>query len=205
MAHETRRACILEVDPDGSHERIYASGLRNPVGLAWAPGSQQLWTVVNERDLLGEDLVPDFLTRVREGGFYGWPYAYFGQHEDPRVSEKRPDLVAKTLVPDVPLGAHVAPLGLVFYTQQAFPEKYRGGAFVGEHGSWNRPRFAGYQVTFVPFRDGEPSGPPEEFLGGFIVDNDRVHGRPAGLAVLPSGALLVADDAAGRVWLVTAH
>lgn len=206
MDNEVRRAAILEVDPDGQHETLYAGGLRNPVGMAWAPGTQTLWTVVNERDRLGDELVPDYLTHVERGGFYGWPYAYFGPHEDPRLAGQRPDLVRETRVPDVPLGAHTASLGLAFYNQEAFPERYRGGAFIGQHGSWNHSSLVGYQVAFVPFERGSPKGPAEPFLQGFIADADKgeVHGRPVGVAVLPSGALLVADDAGGTLWQVRA-
>jgi glucose/arabinose dehydrogenase len=204
---ERRRANILEVNPDGSGERIYASGLRNPVGMGWAPGTSTLWTAVNERDYLGDDLVPDYLTGVKEGGFYGWPYAYFGSNEDPRLAGQRPDLVSQTLVPDVALGAHTASLGLAFYTGNAFPEKYRGGAFIGQHGSWNRSELSGYKVVFVPFQDGRPSGEPEDFLTGFIADREKseVHGRPVGIAVLPDGSLLVADDSSNTVWRVAAR
>ncbi|BBP84376.1 sorbosone dehydrogenase [Pseudomonas sp. Pc102] len=204
MQEEERRANILEINPDGSGERIFASGLRNPVGMGWAPGTQDLWTVVNERDNLGEDLVPDYLAKVEAGAFYGWPYAYFGPHEDPRLAGKRPDLVARARKPDLSLGAHTASLGLAFYTQQAFPERYRDGAFVGQHGSWNRSALSGYKVVFVPFENGEPSGAPEDFLTGFVKDADKaeVFGRPAGIAVLPSGALLVADDAGNSLWQV---
>lgn len=206
MDNEVRRAAILEIDPDGKHEKLYASGLRNPVGMAWAPGTQTLWTAVNERDELGDDLVPDYLTSVKPGAFYGWPYAYFGAHEDPRLAGQRPDLVQKTVVPDVPLGAHTASLGLAFYNQERFPEKYRGGAFVGQHGSWNRSKLAGYQVAFVPFKGDKPTGPAEPFLQGFVADaaKGEVYGRPVGVAVLPSGALLVADDASGTLWQVQA-
>ncbi|RKG69994.1 sorbosone dehydrogenase family protein [Corallococcus sp. CA054B] len=206
LKEEERRANILEFNPDGTGERIYASGLRNPVGMGWAPGTRTLWTAVNERDDLGEDLVPDYLTHVEDGGFYGWPYAYFGANEDPRMAGQRPDLVAKTLVPDVPLGSHTASLGLAFYEAQAFPRKYQGGAFIGQHGSWNRAELSGYKVVFVPFKDGKPSGPPEDFLTGFIADaaQARVHGRPVGVTVLPDGALLVADDASNTLWKVTA-
>ncbi|RYZ46554.1 MAG: sorbosone dehydrogenase family protein [Myxococcaceae bacterium] len=206
LKEEERRANILELNPDGSGERVYASGLRNPVGMGWAPGTRELWTAVNERDDLGEDLVPDYLTRVEDGGFYGWPFAYFGAHEDPRMAGQRPDLVAKTLVPDVPLGAHTASLGLAFYEAQAFPEKYQGGAFIGQHGSWNRAELSGYKVVFVPFRDGRPQGPPEDFLTGFIADaaQAQVYGRPVGVTVLPDGALLVADDASNTLWKVSA-
>ncbi len=202
---EIRRACILEINPDGSGERIYASGLRNPVGMDWAPGTNVLWTAVNERDGLGDDLVPDYATGVKEGGFYGWPYAYFGSHEDPRRKGERPDLVAKTLVPDVPLGSHTASLGLVFYRANLFPEKYRNGMFIGQHGSWNRSELSGYKVVFVPFKNGKPSGPPEDFLTGFIANSatSEVYGRPVCVAVLPDGSLLVSDDAAKTIWRVT--
>jgi glucose/arabinose dehydrogenase len=204
-AKEPRRAAILEVDPDGSGMRIFASGLRNPNGMDWAPGTRMLWTVVNERDALGDDLVPDYLTSVREGAFYGWPYSYFGQNEDPRKKGERPDRVAKAVVPDLAIGAHTASMGLMFYDASAFPQHYRGGAFIGQHGSWNRSRFAGYKVIFVPFQAGRPSGPPEDFLTGFIADEAKseVYGRPVGLAVLPDGSLLVADDGGNVVWRVT--
>nr|WP_313518176.1 sorbosone dehydrogenase family protein [Pseudomonas sp.] len=206
MGEERRRANILEINPDGSGERLYATGLRNPVGMGWAPGSQTLWTAVNERDNLGEELVPDYLTRVEDGGFYGWPYAYFGAHEDPRMAGQRPDLVARSKVPDVSLGAHSASLGLAFYTQKAFPPKYRGGVFIGQHGSWNRSQLAGYKVAFVPFENGAPSGPMEDFLTGFIADSAKgeMHGRPVGVAVLPDGSLLVADDSSNTLWRVRA-
>ncbi|GAA4415861.1 sorbosone dehydrogenase family protein [Nibrella viscosa] len=208
MDYEVRRAAILEINPDGSGERIYAGGLRNPVGMAWQPGTHELWTAVNERDELGDDLVPDYLTSVKEGAFYGWPYAYFGQHEDPRRKGERPDLVAKAVVPDVPLGAHTASLGLTFYDKTAFPANYHNGAFVGQHGSWNRSSFAGYKVVFVPFQNGKPAGRPEDFLTGFIADpggeSREVYGRPVGVAVLPDGSLLVADDAGQRIWRVRA-
>ena len=201
---EVRRADILEINPDGTGERIYASGLRNPIGLQWQPGTGKLWTVVNERDELGDELVPDYFTSVREGGFYGWPYSYFGQNEDPRRKNERPDLVKKALVPDVPLGAHVAALGLAFYDKQTFPAKYHNGAFIGEHGSWNRTQYSGYKVVFVPFANGRP-GPPEDFLTGFLASGDSkaAYGRPVGVAVLPDGSLLVADDAADKLWRVS--
>lgn len=206
MENEIRRANILEINPDGSGERIYASGLRNPVGMDWAPGTDVLWTAVNERDELGNDLVPDYMTSVKNNGFYGWPYSYFGQHVDPRIAEKdqRKDLVAKAIVPDVSLDSHTASLGLAFYTQNKFPEKYRGGAFVGQHGSWNRKDLSGYKVVFVPFKNGKPAGPPEDFLTGFIADREKsqVYGRPVGVAVLPDGSLLVADDASDVIWKV---
>ncbi len=204
--NELLRANIIEMDIDGGNERVYAGGLRNPVGMAWAPGTKSLWTVVNERDELGDDLVPDYLTRVKNGGFYGWPYTYYGDHEDPRVKEARPEVVSETIVPDLQLGAHTASLGLVFYTDDAFPKKYRNGAFIAQHGSWNRSTLSGYKVVFVPFNSGEPSGEPEDFLTGFIADleKDKVHGRPVGLAVMPDGSLLVADDVNGVIWRVTA-
>lgn len=206
MDEEKRRANILVVNPDGSDEKVFAAGLRNPVGMDWAPGTQELWTVVNERDDIGDELVPDYLAQVNEGEFYGWPYAYFGQHEDPRMAGQRPDLVEKTLVPEVALDAHSAALGLAFYDQNAFPERYRNGAFIGQRGSWNRTELSGYKVSFVPFKDGKPSGKTEDFLTGFIADADQslVYGRPVGLAVLPDGSLLVADDASGVVWQVKA-
>jgi glucose/arabinose dehydrogenase len=159
---------------------------------------------VNERDELGDDLVPDYLTSVKDGGFYGWPFSYYGQHEDPRVEEKRPDLVAKAIVPDVPLGAHTASLGLAFYTQKSFPEKFHNGAFIAQHGSWNRSVLAGYRVVFVPFKNGKPIGKPEDFLTGFMVDTQKkVYGRPVGVIVMPDGALLVTDDVTNTIWRVS--
>lgn len=204
MDKEVRRACIIEINPDGTGERIFADGIRNPVGMDWEPVTGALWTAVNERDHLGDDLVPDYVTSVKEGGFYGWPYAYFGPNEDPRMKGQRPDLVARTIVPDVPVGAHTASLGLAFYTKNAFPQKYHGGAFVGQHGSWNRSVFSGYKVIFIPFKNGKP-GAPEDFLTGFIANEDKaeVYGRPVGVTVLPDGSLLVADDAANTIWKVS--
>jgi glucose/arabinose dehydrogenase len=203
---EIRRANILEINLDGSGERVFASGLRNPNGMAWEPTTGALWTAVNERDHLGDDLVPDYITSVREDGFYGWPYSYFGQREDPRQKGKRPDLVARAIVPDYALGSHTASLGFAFYTGRSFPERYHGGAFIGQRGSWNRSRFSGYKVVFVPFRDGKPAGPPEDFLTGFMANaqTGEAHGRPVGLALLPDGSLLVADDAGNAVWRVQA-
>lgn len=204
--NEIRRANILELNPDGTGEKVYASGLRNPVGMDWAPGTNTLWTAVNERDGLGDDLVPDYMTGVREGGFYGWPYAYFGKNEDPRMKdEQKPGLVAKTIVPDVPLGSHTASLGLAFYDKQAFPVKYHNGAFVGQHGSWNRAVLSGYKVVFVPFANGKPSGKPEDFLTGFIANADKseVYGRPVCVAVLADGSMLVTDDASNLIWRVS--
>jgi glucose/arabinose dehydrogenase len=205
MEEEVRRAAILEINPDGTGERIFASGLRNPVGLDWAPGTNTLWAAVNERDELGDQLVPDYLTSVQKDGFYGWPYAYFGTHEDPRRQGERPDLVKKTLVPDVALAAHSASLGLAFYDEKAFPEKYRNGAFIGQHGSWNRSAFSGYKVVFVPFRNGKPAGKPEDFLTGFIVNDKDVYGRPVGVTVLNDGSMLVADDASNTIWRISAQ
>jgi glucose/arabinose dehydrogenase len=202
MENERMRANILEANLDGTGLRIFASGLRNPVGMDWEPVTGALWTAVNERDELGDELVPDYITSVREDGFYGWPFSYFGQTEDPRLAGQRPDLVAKAIAPDVPMGAHTASLGLTFYRDEAFPEKYRGGAFVGQRGSWNRSKFAGYRVAFVPFKDGKPSGPPEDFLTGFIATEPDVYGRPVGVVVAPDGALLVADEIGGVIWRV---
>jgi glucose/arabinose dehydrogenase len=201
---DTRRAAILEVNPDGSGMRVFASGLRNPNGLGWEPESGRLWTVVNERDGLGDELVPDYLTSVREGAFYGWPYAYWGPNEDPRRKGERPELVPKAIAPDFATGAHTATLGLVFGDQLRFPDRYRRGAFLGQHGSWNRSNFVGYRVAFVPFENGRPTGTMEEFLGGFIADSATgdVWGRPVGLAVAQDGALLVGDDAGNRIWRV---
>ncbi|MDJ1491434.1 sorbosone dehydrogenase family protein [Cytophagaceae bacterium DM2B3-1] len=207
MDNEKRRANILEMNPDGTQERIYASGLRNPVGMDWVPGTNTLWTTVNERDELGDELVPDYMTSVKEGGFYGWPYAYFGPNEDPRLKGENPELVQKTIVPDVALGSHTASLGLTFYDKKAFPAKYQNGAFIGQHGSWNRSELSGYKVVFVPFKNGKPAGQPEDFLTGFVADQDqsRVYGRPVGVEVLADGSLLVADDAANTLWRVSAQ
>ncbi len=204
MENEIRRANILEVNPDGTGEKIYASGLRNPVGIDWAPGTNMLWTAVNERDGLGDDLVPDYITSVKEGTFYGWPYSYYGQNEDPRLKGKNPDLVKKAIAPDVPVGSHTASLGLAFYKGNKYPAKYQGGAFVGQHGSWNRSAISGYKVIFVPFKDGKPTGKPEDFLTGFIADTDKaeVYGRPVGVTLAADGALLVADDVSGVVWRI---
>ncbi|THH41411.1 PQQ-dependent sugar dehydrogenase [Neolewinella litorea] len=205
MEAERNRATILEANPDGSAVREYATGLRNPVGMDWNPITGELWTAVNERDKLGDELVPDYITSVQEGGFYGWPYSYFGHINDPRwADDPHQELVDEAIVPDVPLGAHTASLGLVFYTAEQFPDRYRNGAFVGQHGSWNRSNFSGYKVVFVPFdAQGNPQ-PPEDFLTGFIADASagKVWGRPVGVSVLPDGSLLVADDDAGILWRV---
>jgi glucose/arabinose dehydrogenase len=199
---ETDRAAILEVEFASGRTRTYATGLRNPNGLAWHPQTGALWTVVNERDELGSDLVPDYLTSVKEGGFYGWPYSYYGRHVDARVKPPRPDLVEQAIVPDYALGAHVAPLGLAFYTGTLLPQ-FAGGAIVGQHGSWNRTPLSGYNVVVVPFRDGKPSGKPVEILGGFVDRNGDALGRPVGVAVDKQGAILVADDVGNAVWRVT--
>ncbi|WP_116124323.1 PQQ-dependent sugar dehydrogenase [Lewinella sp. IMCC34183] len=205
MENETNRATILEINPDGSDMREYATGLRNPVGMDWNPVTGALWTAVNERDKLGDGLVPDYLTSVQPGAFYGWPYSYYGQINDPRwADDPHQSLVDAAVVPDVPLGPHTASLGLVFYTADQFPARYRNGAFVGQHGSWNRSEFSGYKVVFVPFdADGAPQ-PPEDFLTGFIADasSGKVWGRPVGVTVLPDGSLIVADDDAGILWRV---
>lgn len=203
MAVEKGRARIIQVDPKTGDTRTFAFGMRNPVGMAVQPGTGALWAVVNERDELGGDLVPDYLTRVTPGGFYGWPYSYFGQHVDPRVKPQRPDLVARAIVPDYALGSHVAALGLAFYTGDLFPARYRGGAFVGEHGSWNRRPPSGYKVVFVPFADGKPAGPPEDILTGFVGADGKARGRPVGVAVDHAGALLVADDVGNVIWRIT--
>ena len=202
MDNEERRAAILEVDPASGRTRVFASGLRNPVGMAWQPQSGQLWVAVNERDEIGSDLVPDYMTSVKDGGFYGWPYSYYGQHVDERVEPQEPELVAKAIKPDYALGAHTASLGLAFYTGTLLPEQYRNGAFVGQHGSWNRNPLSGYKVIFVPFTDGRPSGEAQDILTGFVNDDDKAHGRPVGVAVDEAGALLVADDVGNVVWRV---
>jgi glucose/arabinose dehydrogenase len=202
MGAETNRAAILEIDPATGTSRVFASGLRNPNGLAWEPTSGLLWTVVNERDELGSDLVPDYLTSVKDGAFYGWPYSYWG-HVDTRPEPPRPDLVAAALSPDYALGAHVAALGLVFYEGKLLPSRYAGGAFIGQHGSWNRRPPSGYNVVFVRFVDSWPQGLPEQVLGGFLDEDGNALGRPVGVAVDRAGALLVADDVGNVVWRVT--
>jgi len=194
MKEEAGRAAIWEVDTASGAHRVLASGLRNPNGLAWEPHSRALWTVVNERDELGSDLVPDYLAMVRDGAFYGWPYSYYGQHVDKRVEPQRPDLVAKAVKPDYALGAHVAPLGLAFSEDSAF---------IGQHGSWNRKPLSGYNVVFVPFSNGRPSGPPVEVLGGFLSPDGEAYGRPVGVALDRRGGLLVADDVGNAVWRVS--
>jgi glucose/arabinose dehydrogenase len=204
MQSEKDRAAILEVDRATGRWRIFASGLRNPNGLSWEPTGGALWTVVNERDELGPNLVPDYLTSVKDGGFYGWPYSYYGQHVDPRVHPQRPDLVAKAIVPDYALSSHVAPLGLTFNSGSGLPAQYSGGAFIGEHGSWNRREFNGYKVVFVPFSDGRPSGKAQDVVTSFLNSENKARGRPVGVAIDKTGALLIADDVGNTVWRVTA-
>ncbi len=202
MEAEVDRAMVWQIDAETGAYKPYATGLRNPTALAIQPGSGQLWAVVNERDELGEDLVPDYLTSVREGGFYGWPYSYWGKNVDPRVRPQNPDKVATAITPDYSLGSHVAALGLDFSTA-AMGEQFADGVFVGEHGSWNRKEPVGYKVTFVPFSNGRPSGEPIDFVTGFRTEDGKTRGRPVGVTVDPSGALIVADDLANTVWRVT--
>ena len=204
MELEELRAAILEIDAATGSTRIFASGLRNPNGLDWHPQTGVLWTAVNERDEIGNDLVPDYITSVRDGAFYGWPYSYFGKHVDERVEPQRPDLVAKAIAPDYAVGPHVAALGLTFYDAELLADRYGNGAFVGLHGSWNRKPPSGYKVIFVPFANGMPDGPPQDILTGFLDAEGNALGRPVGVAVNSSGALLVADDVGNRIWRVTA-
>jgi glucose/arabinose dehydrogenase len=203
MEREVERAAILEIDAKTGARRVYASGLRNPNGLVWEPTTGVLWTVVNERDEIGSDLVPDYLTSVRDGGFYGWPYSYFGQVVDERVQPPRPDLVARAIKPDYALGPHTASLGLALSEGARLPGPFRGGVFIGQHGSWNREPHSGYKVIFVPFRAGRPSGPPLDVLTGFLDGDGNARGRPVGVAVDKRGGLLVADDVGNVVWRVT--
>ncbi|MFC3376626.1 sorbosone dehydrogenase family protein [Rugamonas sp. CCM 8940] len=202
IEQEQGRAAVWQLELGSATARPYAGGLRNPVGLAWEPVGKAMWTVVNERDELGDDLVPDYMTALRDGAFYGWPYSYFGQHVDRRAKPANPALVASAVAPDYALGAHTASLGLAFYNAELFPPSYRGGAFVGQHGSWNRRPHSGYKVVYVPFKDGKPAGPPRDFLVGFLDRDGKAHGRPVGVAVDASGALLVADDVGNVVWRV---
>jgi glucose/arabinose dehydrogenase len=200
--NEVSRAAILEIDPATGGSRSFASGLRNPNGLAWQPQSGMLWTAVNERDEIGSDLVPDYMTSVKDGGFYGWPYSYYGPHIDVRVKPQHPEMVAKAIVPDYALGAHTGSLGLVFSAKNYLREHFAGGAFIAQHGSWNRKPRSGYKVIFVPFADGRPSGEPEDVLTGFLSPDGEAYGRPVGLAIDRIGALLVADDVGNIVWQV---
>jgi len=201
-----RRAAVTICDPDGKNARLYATGLRNPVGLALEPVTGDVWTTVNERDEMGDDVPPDYFTSLKDGGFYGWPYSYIGDNVDPRVKPQKPELVARAIIPDVLLGAHVAPLQFTFYTGKQFPPSYRGGAFVAEHGSWNRATRSGYQIAFVAFKDGKPSADPVPFLTGLVPDASKpdVWGRPVGVTVAPDGSLLVSDDGAGVIYRVSA-
>jgi glucose/arabinose dehydrogenase len=203
MDVEKDRAAVLEVDRASGQWRVFASGLRNPNGPAWNPKTRELWVVVNERDELGNDLVPDYMTSVKDGAFYGWPYSYYGDHVDTRVEPRRPDLVQKAMAPDYALGAHTASLGLAFNTGNLFPQEMEGGAFIGQHGSWNRKPRAGYKVIFVPFKDGKPSGAPQDVLTGFLNDKGEAQGRPVGVRLDKQGALLVADDVGNTIWRVT--
>jgi glucose/arabinose dehydrogenase len=199
------RAAINRYNPDGTGHEIFASGLRNVIGLRWYPGTTRLYAAVQERDLLGDDLVPDYLTEVRQGGFYGWPYAYIGPNEDPRRKGEAPELVAKTITPDLLLGAHVAVLDFIFYTGKQFPKQYHGGAFLAQHGSWNRSQRVGYNVVFVPFKNGRPAGEPQEFLSGWMLDPNKreVWGRPVALLQLPDGSVLVSDDGGNKIWRIS--
>ncbi len=199
---EASRAAIIEYPLPAGPARVFASGLRNPNGLDFEPATGLIWTAVNERDMLGDDLVPDYMTSVRDGDFFGWPYSYYGQHVDSRVKPARPDLVAKARAPDYALGPHTASLGLTFYRADLYPARYKGGVFVGQHGSWNRRPPSGYRVVFVPFANGMPSGAPEVFLTGFLNTKDEAQGRPVGVVVDKTGALLVADDVGKAVWRV---
>src|SRR5208283_3825407 len=202
---DQRRAAVLVSDPDGKNARLYATGLRNAVGLAIEPVTGAVWVSVNERDELGDNLPPDYFTSIKDGGFYGWPYSYIGSNVDDRVKPQKPELVARAIIPDVLLGAHVAPLQFAFYTGKQFPQSYWGGAFVAEHGSWNRASRSGYQIAFVAFKDGQPSVDPEAFLTGLVADpkGRDVLGRPVGVAVAADGSLLVADDGAEKIYRIS--
>lgn len=203
---DAKRAAISVYDPDGKNHRIYAAGLRNPIGLAWNPKTGELWTAVNERDGLGDDLVPDYVTSVKEGGFYGWPYSYIGQNEDPRRKDGNPELVKKSIVPDVLLTSHSAALGILFYNGKMFPKEYRGDAFVALHGSWNRQKLTGFKIIRVRFKDGKLVGNSyEDFVSGWLPDenSNEVWGRPVGLLVASDGSLLITDDGADKVWRVS--
>jgi glucose/arabinose dehydrogenase len=204
MDQEQGRAAIWEVDRATGNHRIFASGLRNPNGMAWEPQSGALWTAVNERDEIGSDLVPDYITSVKDGGFYGWPFSYYGQHVDVRVEPQNPDLVAKAIAPDYAVGPHTASLGLTFAEGNKLPSQFKEGAFIGQHGSWNRKPHSGYKVIFVPFSDGKPTGQPIDVLSGFLNDEEKAMGRPVGVVIDQQGDLLVADDVGNKVWRVSA-
>jgi glucose/arabinose dehydrogenase len=199
---EEGRAAVWEVDVKSGEKRLFASGLRNPNGLGWKPGTDELWTVANERDEIGSDLVPDYLTSVKDGAFYGWPWSYYGQHVDTRVQPPRPDKVAQAIAPDYALGTHVAPLGLTFSDPRGMPANFANGVFIGEHGSWNRNPQSGYKVVFIAFNGGKPAGLPIDFLSGFLNADGEAQGRPVGVALDKSGALMVADDVGNKVWRV---
>lgn len=199
---EKLRANILELDLPSRHMRVFASGLRNPNGMGWEPRTGELWTVVNERDELGSDLVPDYLTSVKEGAFYGWPFSYWGQHADDRAQPQNPELVAKAILPDYALGNHVAPLGMTFAEGARLGERFSSGAFIGEHGSWNRKPLSGYKVVFIPFSNGKPSGTPQDILTGFVNEDEKALGRPVGVTIAHDGSLLVADDVGNTIWRV---
>jgi glucose/arabinose dehydrogenase len=204
MDQEEGRAAIWEVDRATGNHRIFASGLRNPNGMAWEPQSGALWTAVNERDEIGSDLVPDYITSVKDGGFYGWPFSYYGQHVDVRVEPQNPDLVAKAIAPDYAVGPHTASLGLTFAEGNKLPSQFKEGAFIGQHGSWNRKPHSGYKVIFVPFSAGKPTGQPIDVLSGFLNDEEKAMGRPVGVVIDQQGDLLVADDVGNKVWRVSA-
>jgi glucose/arabinose dehydrogenase len=204
MDQEQGRAAIWEVDRATGNHRIFASGLRNPNGMAWEPRSGALWTAVNERDEIGSDLVPDYITSVKDGGFYGWPFSYYGQHVDVRVEPQNPNLVAKAIAPDYAVGPHTASLGLTFAEGNTLPAPFKEGAFIGQHGSWNRKPHSGYKVIFVPFSDGKPTGQPIDVLTGFLNDEEKAMGRPVGVVIDQQGGLLVADDVGNKVWRVSA-
>jgi glucose/arabinose dehydrogenase len=203
LAAEEGRAAIWEVDTKSGEKRLFASGLRNPNGMGWDPDTRALWTVVNERDEIGSDLVPDYLTSVKDGAFYGWPWSYYGGVVDARVTPQKPEMVAKAIAPDYALGSHVAPLGMAFSHARGMPPEFASGVFIGEHGSWNRKPKSGYKVVFVPFIGGNPSGPPVDILTGFLTADEKAQGRPVGVALDKSGALLVADDVGNAVWRVS--
>ena len=204
MAAEEGRAAIWQIDPKAGTKRLFASGLRNPNGMAWEPGTGSLWTVANERDEIGSDLVPDYLTSVRDGGFYGWPYSYFGQNVDVRVQPPQPEMVAKAIAPDYALGPHTASLGLASSQGTSLPAQFASGMFIGQHGSWNRKPHSGYKVIFVPFSNGRPTGRPLDVLTGFLSEDGKANGRPVGVALDAKGALLVADDVGNTIWRVSA-
>ena len=205
MDKEARRAKIFTLEPDGSNETVLASGIRNPNGLDYNPVTGQLWAAVNERDELGDNLVPDYVTSIKPGGFYGWPYKYYGEHIDPRWQERMPEEAAKTpLIPDIAVGSHTATLDLEFYEGKTFPQRYHNGLFAAQHGSWNRAKYNGYRIIFMPFEDGQPTGEIEEFMGGFLKssETDEAYGRPSAVREMPNGMLLIADDDANTIWSV---